>query len=65
MWGADSPSFVKQFFAWINAHKRVKMILYNQGTYASAPFRLKAHPKARAEVRRALRNPRFLDSVDP
>ena len=64
MWGADNASFVKQFFAWINAHRRVKMILYNQGTFPSAPFRLKSFPKAKAEVRKALRNPRFLDSVD-
>ena len=64
MWGADNASFVKQFFAWIDAHRRVKMILYNQGTFPSAPFRLKSFPKAKAEVRKALRNPRFLDSVD-
>jgi hypothetical protein len=63
MWGADSASFVKQFFSWVNSHKRVKMILYNQGSNPDGPFRLNAHPKARAALEHALRHPRFLDSV--
>ena len=65
MWGADTPSFVTQFFSWINAHKRVRMLLYNQGANPNGPFRLNSHPKARKQIRKALRNPRFLDSVDP
>jgi hypothetical protein len=63
MWGADNPGFVKQLFSWVNAHKRVKMMVYNQGANPNGPFRLNAHPKARAELRRALRNPRFLATV--
>ena len=65
MWGADMPSFVTQFFNWINAHKRVRMLLYNQGANPNGPFRLNSHPKARKQIRKALRNPRFLDSVHP
>jgi hypothetical protein len=65
MWGADSASFVKQFFVFVNSHKRVKMLMYNQGANPNGPFRLNSHPKAKAELRKALRNPRFLDSVEP
>ena len=64
MWGADNPGFVKQLFSWVNAHKRVRMMVYNQGANPNGPFRLNAHPKARAELRKALRNPRFLASVE-
>jgi hypothetical protein len=64
MWGADNAGFVKQFFSFVNSHKRVKMIMYNQGAAPNGPFRLNSHPKAKAEMRKALRNPRFLDSVD-
>jgi hypothetical protein len=63
MWGADDPGFVKQLFSWVNAHKRVKMMVHNQGANPNGPFRLNAHPKARAELRKALRNPRFLATV--
>jgi hypothetical protein len=63
MWGADTPAFVKQLFSWVNAHKRVRMMLYNQGANPNGPFRLNSHPRARAEIRKALRNPRFLASV--
>ena len=51
MWGADNPGFVKQLFSWVNAHKRVKMMVYNQGANPNGPFRLNAHPKARAELK--------------
>jgi hypothetical protein len=63
MWGADNPGFVKQLFSWVNRHKRVKMMVYNQGANPNGPFRLNAHPKARAELKKALRNPRFLATV--
>ena len=65
MWGADTPSFVTQFFGWIKTHTRVRMLLYNQGANPNGPFRLNSHPKARKALRKALRNPRFLASVDP
>ncbi len=64
MWGADNAGFIKQFFAFVNSHKRVKMLMYNQGAAPNGPFRLNSHPKAKAEMRKALRNARFLDSVD-
>ena len=40
------------------------MLMYNQGAAPNGPFRLNSHPKAKAEMRKALRNARFLDSVD-
>jgi len=63
MWGADTPGFITQLFRWVNTHKRVRMMLYNQGANPNGPFRLNSHPKARAALKKALRNPRFLDSV--
>jgi hypothetical protein len=63
MWGADNPAFVTQLFNWVNSHRRVRMLLYNQGANPNGPFRLNSHPKARRAIRKALRNPRFLDSV--
>jgi hypothetical protein len=63
MWGADNPGFVKQFFGFVNSHKRLRMMLYNQGANPSGPFRLNSHPKAKAEIRKALRNRRFLASA--
>ena len=42
MWGADDPGFVTQFFGWVNAHKRVQMLVYNQGANPNGPFRLNA-----------------------
>ena len=64
MWGADTPGFIQQFFGFVNSHKRVKMIVYNQGANPNGPFRLNSHPKAKAELRKALRHPRYLESVD-
>jgi hypothetical protein len=64
MWGADNAGFVSQFFRFVNSHKRVQMMLYNQGKNPSGPFRLKSHPRSKAAIRKALRKPRFLASVD-
>jgi len=64
MWGADDPGFIRQLFRWVNRHRRVQMMLYNQGANPNGPFRLNSHPKARAALKQALRNKRFLDSMD-
>jgi hypothetical protein len=63
MWGADTPGFVRQFFTFVNSHKRVKLLMYNQGANPVGPFRLNSHPKAKAEIRKALKSSRYLDSV--
>jgi hypothetical protein len=60
IWGGDSPSFVSQLFAWVNAHKRVQMMLYNQGYGATGPFKLASDPASTAAIRQQLAPPRFL-----
>ena len=60
LWGADSPGFVHRFFAFVNSHKRVRMLLYNQGNLTDGPFRLTRYPKARAAIKQELKKKRFL-----
>jgi hypothetical protein len=62
LWGADSPSFVRQFFAFVTSHPRVKMLVYNQGNLTGGPFRLTRYPAGKAALRAALRKKRFLGS---
>ena len=58
LWSQDSPSFVEQFFAWVNSHKRVQMILYNQG-YGNE-FLLSGDPASTAAIRTLIAPARFL-----
>jgi hypothetical protein len=60
LWGSDDAAFVRRFFAFVNAHKRVRMLLYNQGNLSGGPFRLTRYPKSRAAIRDELRRKRFL-----
>jgi hypothetical protein len=60
MWENDSPSFVHQLFAFVNSHKRVRMLLYNQGNLSGGPFRLSRYPASRAAIRAELKKKRFL-----
>jgi hypothetical protein len=50
MWGADNPGFVDQFFRWVGAHSRVRMLVYNQG-WGGEPFELRLYPRAAARIR--------------
>lgn len=54
LWGRDDPSFVKRIFAFARTHRRVRMLVYNQGTRQNGPFRLKRYPRARRALRAAL-----------
>jgi hypothetical protein len=60
LWGSDSPSFVHRFFAFVNHHERVRMLLYNQGNLVGGPFRLARYPHGAAAIRAELRKKRFL-----
>ena len=51
-----------QFFKFVNAHTRVKMLLYNQGNLSGGPFRLTRYPNSTAAIRAELRKKRFLGS---
>ena len=55
IWGRDDPGFVRQFFAFLRAHKRVRMAVYYQSAMLKPEFRLSTHPLARAALRNALR----------
>ena len=48
MWGSDDAAFVRRFFSFVDTHKRVRMLLYNQGNLTGGPFRLNRYPNATA-----------------
>ncbi len=54
LWGSDDAGFVRRLFGWVHSHKRVKLMLYNQGALTNGPFRLNHYPSAKAEIRRQL-----------
>ena len=60
MWGADQPAFVTRLFRWVRAHRRTRMLMYNNGKFADGPFRITRYPRARAALARELRSPRFV-----
>jgi hypothetical protein len=60
MWKTDSAAFVNEFFSFVNTHRRVKMILYNEGYGPSSPLLLSKYPAAAAAIRQQVALPRFL-----
>ncbi len=60
LWNGDDAGWVAQLFAFINTHRRVQMLLYNQGESANGPFRLSRYPNARHAIHRLYASPRFL-----
>jgi hypothetical protein len=59
VWGRDDPGFVRQFFGFVKTHPRVRMAVYYQSALLKREFRLSAHPRTRAALRRATRWPRL------
>ena len=59
MWGRDDPGFMRSFFDWVAAHRRVRMLAYYQGNRTTSPFRLYRYPKAARVMRAALRSTRY------
>lgn len=59
LWGLDNPGFVHKLFAWARSHKRVRMLLYNQGNRTSGPFQLKRFPAGRSALGAELSSPMF------
>jgi hypothetical protein len=59
LWGGDDPSFVHRLFAWSRSHRRVRMLVYNQGKLSNGPFRLVHYPRSRRAIAAELRAPRF------
>ena len=60
LWGSDDTAFVHRFFDFVNSHKRVRMLLYNQGNLSGGPFRLTHYPRAKAAIRSELKKKRFV-----
>ncbi len=60
LWDGDDAGFVRRFFSWVNSHKRVKMLVYNQGNTNGGPFRLSRYPESRKAIEQALKKKRFL-----
>ena len=60
LWDGDDPGFVRRFFSWVNSHKRVRMLLYDQGNRTDGPFRLTRYPDSRKAINNALKRQRFL-----
>jgi len=63
MWGSDDARFAGRLFAWVRAHPRARMMVYNQGRDPSGPFRLRRFPRAQRTIRDALGSSRFADLV--
>jgi hypothetical protein len=61
LWGGDDPAFVNQLFAWVHAHPRVRMMIYNMGLNPVGPFRLFRYPASASALRRQLAKPMFPD----
>jgi hypothetical protein len=59
VWGGDNPGFVHRIFSWARSHRRVRMMLYNQGVKTAGPFRLAHYPRSRTALAAELRSGRF------
>ena len=61
LWGRDDPACVRRLFGWVRSHRRVRMVMYNQGNVLSGPFRLFHYPRGRRALASELRHPRFAE----
>jgi hypothetical protein len=59
LWGRDDPAFVHRLFGWVGSHRRVRMLVYNQGSVVGGPFDLGRFPRSRAALRAVTRKHRF------
>lgn len=55
----DDPGFIGQLFGWVSTHRRVRMMIYNQGVNPTGPFRLSRFPQTSRALRRALGGAEF------
>ena len=65
VWGREDPGFVRQFFGFLKSHRRVRMAVYYQSASLKRAFRLSAHPRSRAELRRQVRWSRLTGAAGP
>ncbi len=59
IWGSDSPAFVNELFGWVRAHRRVRLIMYNQGYKTTGALALAHYPAAARAIARQLRSALF------
>ena len=59
LWGREDPSFVRRLYRWIGRHRRVRMVVYNQGGLLKQSLRLRSFPRSARELRRRSRARRF------
>ena len=57
LWGREDPGFVRRLYRWVGSHRRVRMVVYNQGALLKPLLRLR--PRSARELRRQLRSRRF------
>jgi hypothetical protein len=57
LWGRDDPRFVNRLFGWIGRHRRVRLVVYNQGAGLTPLLRLRS--RSALELRRKLESSRF------
>jgi hypothetical protein len=62
LWGREDPAFVRRLFAWIGSHRRVRLVVYNQGALHVPLLRLR--PRSARELGNRLRSARF-DAYPP
>ena len=65
LYGSDDPQFVRDVFAWVQTHRRVRMLNYYQGfdnpkIPALSESSLARYPRSRLALRQELRSRRFL-----
>jgi len=60
IWDGDAPGWAASFFDFVASHRRVQMLVYNQGLKVNGPYRLNRFPASREAIRKALSGHRFL-----
>jgi hypothetical protein len=60
LWENGDPGFVRSVLAWTRAHRRTRMLVYNQGKRSDGPFRLGQFPSAAGALRDGLQAGLFL-----
>ena len=50
---------MRRFFHWVRAHRRVGMVVYNQGSGLKRFLRLRSFPRSARELRRQLHGRAF------
>ncbi len=56
---ADDPGFVDQLYGWVASHRRVRMLIYNEGVNPTGPFRLSRYPRTASALRHLLGSAKF------